>query len=265
MRVFRSFRSPAGRTTDADGLRGGEDVLRRKVVKKSSFAKMFAKGLVMTAFRRVGAQCRARALLVRRDRGDGCQLANVVAGLVRDNARNVAAIACSRSGSSAAVRCWSGCARCARFEGRATVRSGCVVVRHPSRESRVCAGAERGPARDRGRRWADEPSFASHHAEIVATQVWDDSPPEVWDTARGRLRATRRSCTCSVVSSAITSGKRSTTTVPTIARSRRRAAGATRRVGARAHRQDDDKAPSGGPRAGSSGGESGKERNRRPS
>ena len=56
--------------------------------------------------------------------------------------------------------------------------------------------------------------------EIVATQLWDDTPPEVWDTAvRLWTQATSdtRSCTCSVVWSATRSGRRCTTSVPTIA------------------------------------------------
>lgn len=56
--------------------------------------------------------------------------------------------------------------------------------------------------------------------QIVATQLWDDSPPEVWDTAvRLWTQATSdtRSCTCSVVRSASRSGKRCTTSVLTIA------------------------------------------------
>ena len=55
--------------------------------------------------------------------------------------------------------------------------------------------------------------------EVVATQLWDDSPPEVWDTAV-RLRDAgyerHRSCTCSRVPSASRSGERCTTSVLTI-------------------------------------------------
>ena len=97
--------------------------------------------------------------------------------------------------------------------------------------------------------------------EIVATQLWDDSPPEVWDTAvRLRTRATSdtRSCTCSLVPSATTSGERCTTSVLTIMsvtwpRYRR-----SRLLGAGAHGQDRGTAPRRRPQAGSSGGESGK-------
>ena len=56
--------------------------------------------------------------------------------------------------------------------------------------------------------------------EIVATQLWDDSPPEAWDTGCGCAKQATsdiRSCRCLVVSSAIRSGKRCTTSARMIA------------------------------------------------